>query len=76
MTDEQAKEEAAEGLRGLIGALRTYVGVLRLANPDATIKCSVCAYNADGTGQIGPDWEYEPFLADLITLVGDPQEAD
>lgn len=70
------KEEAAEGLRGLIGAMRTYVDVLKLSNPGAEVKCNVAAYNADGTGQIGPSWDYEPFLADIIALVGDPDEEE
>lgn len=68
------KAEAIVGLRELVRALRGYTAVLKAEHPAAKIQCCVAAYNADGTGEVGPAWDYEVFLADLVIVVGEPDE--
>ena len=71
-----AAREALARLSALLPVLRMYASMLRIQHPKGEIKAAVCAYNPDGTGNVGPAWAFDPFLADLIAVAGDDESED
>lgn len=41
---------------------------LHINHPNAALSVAVVATNPDGTGQVGPAWDYAEFLADLKAI--------
>lgn len=62
-------EEARARLRGILPMLAVMINQLRMQEPKGKLQFAVVAKSPDGSGRVGPSWEFENFLKDLAMAV-------
>lgn len=62
--------DARSRLRSLLPHLEIASDMARLDAPEGELRMAIMSKNADGSGKIGASFELEPFIKDLLELLG------
>lgn len=62
--------DARSRLRSLLPHLELASEMVKLDVPDGETCVAIMSKRADGSGKIGASFEFEPFIKDLLELLG------
>lgn len=68
--EEGKRLEARRRLMDMMPLLSIYVGARKVQQPDGELYLAVLHKKPDGGGTISASWMAEPFVEDLVTVLG------